>query len=199
MIKAIIFDYGGVLSAEASLQSFGAYYAPKFGKNPEEFSKLIIENWRLARVSDISSKLFWKNLAEFIGIAPDVLRKDFLAFFGFREEVFELVKELKKKKYKLGLLSNQIEDWLEEVIENRKFNKTFDVIVTSYKSRIAKPDVSIFEEIVEKLKVKPAECIYIDDLKRNIPPAKQLGMKTILFTDLKQLKKELAAFSVKID
>jgi len=199
VIKAIVFDYGGVLSTEASLRSFGAIYATKFGKNPEDFNKLIIENWTHARVNNINSKLFWKNLANFIGIGPNLLRKDFMDFFWFREEVFELVKKLKKNRYKLGLLSNQIEDWLEEIIENHKFNQTFNVIVTSYKSKITKPDVSIFREIVEKLNVKPTECIYIDDMEKNIPPAKQLGMNTILFTDFENLKKELMSFSVKID
>jgi len=198
MIKAIIFDYGGVLSAEASLSSFGAIYAPKFGKNPEDFNKLIFENWDHARVNNINSKLFWKNLANFIEIDPNSLRKDFMDFFGFREEVFELIKKIKKNRYKLGLLSNQIEDWLEEIIENHKLNQTFDAIVTSYKSKIAKPDISIFKEIVEKLNVKPTECIYIDDMDKNIPPAKQLGMKTILFRDNKQLIKELKDLGVKI-
>lgn len=198
MTKAIIFDYGGVLSAEASLYSFGTFYAPKFGKNPEDFHKLIIENWDQARVNKMNSKLFWKNLANFIGIDPTSFRKDFLDFFEFREEVFELVKKLKKNKYKLGLLSNQIEDWLEEIIENHKFNQIFDVIVTSYKSKVAKPDISIFKEIVEKLNVKSTECVYIDDLDKNIPPAKQLGMKTILFKNNKQLIKELKNLGVKI-
>lgn len=199
MIKAIIFDYGGVLSAEASLRSFGAMYAQKFQKNPEDFNTVIIENWIPARVNKIDSRLFWKNLANFLGTDAKLLRKDFMDFFGFREEVFELIKKLKKNGYRLGLLSNTLEDWFEEIIQNRKFNQTFDVIVTSYKSKIAKPDISIYNEIVEKLNVKPDECIYIDDLEKNIPPAKQLGMKTILFTDFENLKKELASLSVKFD
>jgi len=199
MINAIIFDYGGVLSAETSLRSFGALYAPKFGKNVEEFSELIVENWAHARVNAISSRLFWNNLAGFIGIDSHIVRKDFMDFFGFREDVFALVKKLKKNGYRLGLLSNQIEDWLEEIIENRKFNQLFDVIVTSYTSKIAKPDISIFKETIVKLQVKPAECVYIDDLEKNIPPAKHLGMKTILFTDFETLKKELSLLSVKID
>jgi epoxide hydrolase-like predicted phosphatase len=199
MIKAIIFDYGGVLSAETSLSAFGALYAPKFGKSPQDFSRIIIENWNHAKINTISSSAFWQNLASFIGINPETVRKDFMDYFGFREDVFQLVKRLKKNGYKIGLLSNHIEDWLEEIIENRKFNQLFDVIVTSYKSRIAKPDISIFKETVEKLHVKPAECVYIDDLEKNIPPAKEIGMKAILFVDFEKLKKKLVSFSVKID
>ena len=92
--------------------------------------------------------------------------------------MLDLIKRL-KKDYKLGLLSNQIEDWLEEVIKEKRLDKIFDGIVTSYRFKVAKPDVSIFKEIVERLKVKANECVYVDDMKKNIPPAKELGMKVV--------------------
>ncbi|NQV08635.1 HAD family phosphatase [Candidatus Woesearchaeota archaeon] len=193
MIKAIIFDYGGVLSVNANLRLFGENYALKFGANPEKFNKLMINNWFQARVNKIDSELFWKNLSDFLKIEKEVLRKDFMDFFGFRYDVLELIKKL-KKNYKLGLLSNQIEDWLEEVIEEHKLDEVFNVIVTSYESKLAKPDIAIFKETVKRLGVKPAECVYVDDLETNIPPAKKVGMKTILFRDFEQLKKELEPF-----
>ena len=117
MIEAIIFDYGGVLSEESSLRSFGSMYAPKFGKNAEDFNRLIVDTWIQARVNKINSKLFWDKLSNFLVTDSKSLRKDFMDYFGFRKDVFELVKKLKENGYKLGLLSNQIEDWLEEIIE----------------------------------------------------------------------------------
>jgi epoxide hydrolase-like predicted phosphatase len=198
MIKAVIFDYGGVLSAEESLRLFGSNYAPKFEKDPDEFNQLIINKWLKARVNEVSSDSFWKDLAGFLGTDKKTLRNDFMDFFGFREDVFELIKRLKSNNYKLGLLSNHIEDWLEEIIEEHKFNQTFDVIVTSYKSRIAKPDVAIYREIVDKLGVSPKDCIYIDDTKKNLPPAEEIGMKTILFTGLDELRQRLDYFSVRL-
>ncbi len=42
-----------------------------------------------------------------------------------------------------------------------------------------------------QLKVEPNECIYIDDSTKNISPAKEIGMKTILFKDFEQFKHEL--------
>jgi len=197
MIKAIIFDYGGVLSVKGSLSSFGEIYAPKFGVDPEEFKKVIIDNWFKARISNMDSKLFWINISKFLKIDYKTLRKDLLEFSGFNHEVLVLIKKL-KKNYKLGLLSNQIEDWLEEIIAEHKLNEVFDVIITSYKSKIAKPDISIFKETIEQLGVNPAECIYVDDMEQNIPPAKELGMKMILFKNFEQLKKELISFSVNI-
>ena len=52
--------------------------------------------------------------------------------------------------------------------------------------------------MLERLKVKANECIYIDDREVNLEPAKKLGMKTILFRNAKQLKKELINYDIKI-
>jgi len=197
MIRAIIFDYGGVLTVEANLRSFGEMYAPRWGKDSGEFKKLIIKNWNKAKVKKIESKVFWRNLSQFLEIEEKKLRKDFMDFFVFRPEVLDLIKKL-KKNYKVGLLSNQIEDWLEEIIKDHKLNHIFDVIVTSYESGVAKPDIIIFEEIIKKLDVQSTECVYIDDMEENIPPAKKLGMKTVLFRDLEHLKKSLTSLDVKI-
>jgi putative hydrolase of the HAD superfamily len=196
VIKAIIFDYGGVFSAEGSLQGFGRRYAPKFGKEPEVFASLITKAWGKARVNAMSSGDFWKELGEFLGVDAKIVRRDVMEAFWFKEDVFALAKQL-GKHYKLGLLSNHIEDWLEEVIKNHRLEEVFDVILPSYMAKVAKPDITIFKEMVKRLGVKPSECIYIDDMKKNIPTAEGLGMKAILFTDLESLKKQLALLSVK--
>lgn len=197
MIKAIIFDYGGVLSNKRSLRSFMEINASKYKTNPWEFNELLIDNWHKARIDKINSKLFWKNLADFLKTDKKTLRKDFMNYLGFRHEVLDLIKKL-KRSYKLGLLSNQIEDWLEEVIENHKLNQIFDVIVTSYNSKVAKPDIAIYKKIVNELGVKPNECVFIDDMEKNIPSAKEIGMQTIHFKDYPQLLDELKNLGVNI-
>ena len=198
MIKAIIFDYGGVLSARASLRSFGKMYAPKFGADYKAFNKLLIECWDLARINKIDSNCFWERLSDFLKIDKHTLRKDFINYFEINYDVLDLIKKL-KQNYKLGLLSNNIEDWLEEIIKEQKLDTIFDVIVTSYKMGIAKPNLDIYREIIRRLQVEPADCIYVDDSENNIGPAKQLGMKTILFKDTAQLKEQLIALEVRMN
>lgn len=195
MIKAIIFDYGGVFTFRSNFRDYCEENKERLGIDPAELHKVIRENWMKSRVNDMDSMLFWKNIAEHAKIDSDKLRKELLDFFGFNYDLLEFVKKL-KDKYKLGMLSNQIEDWLEEVIENHHFNDIFEVIVTSYGSKKAKPDIEIFKEIVEKMSVKPEECVYIDDMEKNVAPAEKLGMKMLLFKDFEQMKKELTDFGV---
>ncbi len=196
-IKAIIFDYGGVISLHGRIYPFCEKWAIKLNKDLKKFRKMISENWFKASINRVNSKLFWKRLANFLKIDTEIVRAKIMKYMGFRQDVFELVKRL-KKNYKVALLSNQIEDWLGEIIKEKNFKEVFDVIVTSYTSKIAKPDIRIFKETVEKLEVKPEECVYIDDLEKNIPPAEKLGMKTILFKNNKQLINDLKKFGVEV-
>ncbi len=197
MIKAIIFDYGGVLTKEVFFYKFAKIHASRFGVEQKEFNELIKENWSKAKTNKISSKTFWLNLSKFLKVDSKVLRKDIINFFGFRYEILDLIRKL-KEKYKIGLLTNQIEDWLEGVIEKHKLNEVFDIIITSYRTKKAKPDIAIFQEAIEGLRVKPDECIFIDDLENNTLAASRLGMKVILFKNTKQLISDLKRMGIKI-
>lgn len=181
MIKAIIFDWGGVFTSPGTFKGFIEKYSNVHKKDKEEFHAVLRRYWDLARVNKIKSSGFWKGLAEYLGITEQQARENCVNSFKFKPEMIVIAKELKKKGYKLGLLSNNIEDWLEEELCRPELKGIFDVIVTSYSSRKAKPDLEIFKEIVEKLNIKAEECIYVDDLEKNIPPAVELGMKSILF------------------
>ena len=190
MIKAIIFDYGGVFSIETNLNDFAKMYAQKLNVDPDAFSEILDENWQKAKINEMNSQLFWENLANFLKINKDVLRKDLMYYFGFRQEILDLAQKL-KKDYKLAMISNQIEDWLEEVIKQYKLNNIFDTIITSYGFGKAKPDTAIFNETVKKLDVKPEECIYFDNSEENIKIAINLGIKAFLFENTDSLKKVL--------
>ena len=178
------------------LKGFCDMYAPKFGADPEAFNELMRSMWDEMRIGKADSNLFWKRLADFLKIDEKTVRRDLIDFSGFRHDVFELAKKL-KVRYKLAILSNQIENWFEEIIEKHRMGEVFDVIVTSYGSRIAKPDIGIYNEVIRRLGVKPSECVFVDDLETNMSPAKKLGMKTILFKDTEQLKNDLKKLGVK--
>lgn len=195
-IKAIIFDWDGVITTDdTKIASLLNHFGSKYG-NAEKLNKAFSENWGKARINEINSRLFWKNIAKSLDVNEEKLRNDFISFTKLENGVLKLIKRM-RKRYKLGLLSNHVEGWLEIDLDKFYLNEIFDVIVLSYESKVAKPDKKIYSEIIKKLKVKPSECVYVDDLERNLPPAKKLGMKTILFRNKKRLIKDLKKFGVK--
>ena len=96
----------------------------------------------------------------------------------FYPDVKPVLKKL-KNKYKLGLISNTNTFGVKTFPLEMK--KLFDVIVFSYKVGMMKPEYNIFLYALEKLNVKPEECVMVgDSVNDDMLPARKLGMKTVL-------------------
>jgi len=190
VIKALIFDWGGVLSMNGSWRSISKKSSPKFNRSPEEIYEIVMKYWEPARVGKISSDEFWKNVANGLGVDMKTLKETVLYLDKADEDMISYVKSF-QGKYKLAILSNQIEGWLGELIDDLNLNEVFDVIIISSVVKMKKPDIEIYKEVAKRLEVRPEECVFIDDYKRNLPPAEKLGMRTILFTDKNELRNKL--------
>ena len=68
----------------------------------------------------------------------------------------------------------------------------FDVVLESSRVGIRKPDPEIYRLACARLGVAPAEAVYLDDLGINLKPARALGMTTIKVADPDQALAELA-------
>lgn len=53
---------------------------------------------------------------------------------------------------------------------------------------VSKPNVKIYNSLINKYNINPEESIFIDDTKKNIEIAEKLQFNTILFKELEQLK-----------
>ena len=56
------------------------------------------------------------------------------------------------------------------------FDGVFDIVDADF---IPKPSKKSYEKIIEKYKIEPQYCIFIEDIARNLKPAYELGMKTV--------------------
>lgn len=103
-------------------------------------------------------------------------------WYGELEKLYpdtKMILEVLSKKYKLGVISNQIAG-TKERLDNWNIGKYFDVVVASAEAGCAKPDFKIFKLALEQAGCKPNEAVMIGDrLDNDIVPAKQLGMKTV--------------------
>ena len=96
----------------------------------------------------------------------------------------EVLAELKRKGYKLGIITNTVTSREEHVrIALRKIDveKYFDVILTSVDVGHEKPDERIFMTALRALKVKPHEAIMVGNrISTDIVGGNRMGMKTVL-------------------
>lgn len=192
MIKAIIFDGGGVIVNHNPLMNkFIKIFKPK---NKKKFLHDInIEAIPLCK-NKISENEFWIKIADIYGTSPKKIPKnlwtrDFDKLTKIDKKVVRIIKKL-SNNYKLGFISNAIKSH-EKINRKRGLFDLFDIVVLSHKIRMTKDDKRIFSMTAKKLKINPKECIFIDDVKDFVDVAKSVGMKGILFKNIGQLKSDL--------
>lgn len=103
-------------------------------------------------------------------------------WYGELEKLYpdtKMILEILSKKYKLGVIANQVAG-TKERLDNWEICKYFDVVVASAEAGCAKPDLKIFNLALEQAGCKPNDAVMIGDrLDNDIVPAKQIGMKTV--------------------
>jgi 2-haloacid dehalogenase len=112
------------------------------------------------------------------------------------ENVLDLLEKL-RKHYRLAALTVISKEWLDYKREKYNLDGYFETIVSSGYSGLIKPDPDFYKLLIEKLHVRPEECVFIDDSTRNLLPAEELGMKTLLFTGQKELEKNLKEIGIR--
>jgi epoxide hydrolase-like predicted phosphatase len=198
MIKAIIFDVGGViLNVDGLLTQAVNVFHPS---DKNKFWELL--NIELVPLSKGKGTLLqtWQKVAKKMKtkVSNDILKS--LWIKGYRESIFvdkniaKILCQL-KKKYKLAVISHTIKEHI-KISGKFEIFKIFEVSILSHKAHLTKDKKDIFLVATKKLKVKPEECIFIDDIKFFLKAPKALGMKTIYFKNPQQLKKDLKSLGL---
>lgn len=201
MIRNIIFDLGNVLinfKPEKFLRRF---------TNNENYIKKFISNvvrnriWIKLDRGTISIK---KAEQEFIKKLPE--DRDFIVmFFKHWMEMLtpiqgnvKIVHDLKANGYKLYILSNYIVEAFDYVKNQYNFLSLFDGKIISGKEKVIKPELKIYQKLINKYNLIPEECIYIDDVRIFLSRARRLKIKTIKFSQDTDLRTELRNLDVNI-
>lgn len=94
-------------------------------------------------------------------------------------EVFPLLVRLKEKGHRIFVLSNTSPVFY-ELLKNQlsPLNGILDGFVLSCDIKVIKPDRKMFEEILHKYQLDPANCVFLDDIADNTKMAESLGIRT---------------------
>lgn len=188
MIKAVIFDYGGVVRLSHSCwEMIAAAYSISVETLTEKAQPFLT----LFSKGLITENQFWKQLSSRLKKPipenkKDLWRKSYEKNFRLSSEIIHFVKELKRQGIKTAVLSNTIKPHV-EIATRHKGYRDFDVVILSCEVNLQKPEKEIYLLTVKQLRVNPKKCIFIDDKKEYLAPAEELGMKTILAKNPKQV------------
>ena len=93
-------------------------------------------------------------------------------------EVFPLLVRLKEKGHRIFVLPNTSPVFYELLEEQLSpLNEILDGFVLSCDIKAIKPDPKMFEEILHKYQLDPANCVFLDDIADNTKMAESLGIK----------------------
>lgn len=194
MIKAILFDYGGVIAAGGGSNELSERLAHNLEIPEEAAAKLIFSGkWRDLLKGRVDEDEFWRDIELGFGKPiPQDKRHVFSTWQGMKPQtkMLQLVKTL-RTDYSVGLISNMTPTTSQD-IRNRGGYSIFDFVILSNEVGFAKPDTEIYQLALKRLPgIEPGETVFIDDQERCLAPARELGMQTILAQNTAQIKSDL--------
>ncbi|MBD3211570.1 MAG: HAD-IA family hydrolase [Candidatus Lokiarchaeota archaeon] len=203
MIKNIIFDLGNVL-INFKPGEFLNQFTNEMGKI-EDFVKKVPKSkiWFDLDRGKLSVNEAFKIFLEKYPEKEELLHSFFennkwMDMLTPIKENVEILNELKNKGYRLYILSSFIKEAFSYIQSRYEFLSLFDGAVISYQEGCIKPEKEIYRILLQRYNLNPEECIFIDDHKVILKPARQLGMNVIHYQPDTDLREELQKFSIKI-
>jgi epoxide hydrolase-like predicted phosphatase len=182
MIKAVIFDWGGVVAANPN-GGWLNQLADMLNMTVED----LLPHWRAAGYSDFSKGLideetFWRQFEVSLGRPlPQDVSSIWVDGSALRPwpEMLAFVEELKNSGIRTAILSNTVRPMSIRAKESGIY-ADFHPVILSDEVGLVKPDMQIYQLTLDELGLSASECIYVDDLQKNLDPAADLGMTTVL-------------------
>lgn len=191
MIKAVIFDIGGVL-IKFSNSDYYSYLSGESGIGAEKIRDIIEESeLPLLESGKIGIDKFNKYVASALGISINKVR--WFEYFKDTMEIDADVLEL------VGILHDDYITAYMSNIDASRYRYTvrvldlyrFDYRFTSFGIGMRKPSAGIYAHALKRMGVKPEETVFIDNQKDNVDGARKLGINAILFVGRRALDEEL--------
>jgi len=103
----------------------------------------------------------------------------------------DILKILKKQEYRILALTNWSAETFPIALGIFDFLHWFEDVLVSGKEKLIKPDPAIFNLLIKRYALNPAQTIFIDDNIKNVATAKEVGLDAIHFTDPQILRMQL--------
>ena len=187
-IKAIIFDAYGTLF---DVNSAAEKCKDKIGDKWENFANY----WRTTQLEYTWLRSLMKRHKDFWQVTEDSLEKSMKVFkidSSMRNELLnlykilspfsevpEVLKNLKKKNYKLAILSNGTPSLLNELVKSNNLENVFDDILSIEEVKIYKPDSKVYDIPFKKYKMEKNEFAYLSANTWDVSGAGNYGFNPV--------------------
>lgn len=191
--RGLLVDWGGVMTSSV-FESFRAFCAEE-GLSPEA----VMDRFRHDRASRellvgletgaLAETEFEQRFAGILGVSPDGLITRMFAGGRPDEVMHQAVLRARRGGIRTGLISNS---WGTGRYDRALLGQLFDGVVISGEVGVRKPAPEIYTLGARSLGLDPADCVFVDDLPFNLPPAQELGMATVHHVETRRTVQELS-------
>lgn len=199
MMQNIIFDFGNVLVEFEPHRLYDPVFGGDWEKAEWFHHNITTPDFydRIDRGDD-----FTQCIRDLQALHPEYAKEIALYDTNYHDMVgdakpgmTDLLTELKERGYGLYGLTN----WsykVYAVMERLPIFRLLDGSVISSEEHLIKPDVRIYQRVLEKFHLQPSDCIFVDDKQKNVDAAKACDMQGLVFTNADQLRSDLKQLGV---
>ncbi len=186
-VKAVLFDYGMVLSAPPD----PAAWARIRTITSLDEDILHREYWAYRHAydrGDLTVEAYWHKAAAGAGIVltptqlTELIAADLDLWSQINEPMLEFAQRLQRAGVRTGILSNIGDAMSAGLVAKYDWLSAFDHRTWSHALNLAKPEPAIYLHAAEGLHTPPANILFIDDKTENIEAALAVGMQAIRYT-----------------
>ena len=117
----------------------------------------------------------------------------YMGSLAANDALFDYYRGLHARGIRLAICTNNVREWEPLWRAKLPIDEIFETVVDSAFVGVRKPDPAIYAIALERLELPAGECVFIDDLERNVVAARELGFATVHFADTEQAIAELDA------
>lgn len=190
-IKNIIFDMGGVLLDYNPYRIVSSYCDSNKDINDIIANTFATPLWSEYDRGVISLDDIYKKAVINLDIRLHINIKN--ALYNWDKHFIEIdgaeqfIGKLIKNKYSLFLLSN-VGNRFHEFYNSEKILRHFSKYVLSCDYKVTKPNLLIYQILINKYDINPSESLFIDDVFANVEGAKKAGLCSEQFFNYKLLE-----------
>lgn len=181
-IRALVLDFGGVISDMRWDVMHKLEEEHGLERGTLARTLYTIDEWDAVQTGrgdiDVWRAAAHRQLENVAGRSMPPLHDEWRSTTRLIDKNVALVRKL-KPSYTIGVLSNADHTLEERIRDGMGIADLFDDVVCSAVVGIAKPDHAVFRLAAERLGLPAAECLFVDDSRRNVEAAQEVGMTAL--------------------
>lgn len=194
--RALILDFGGVVTRtlfethDITERALGLPAGTLTWRGP--FDPASDPLWQSMQAREITERDYWMTRTREVGALLGEDWTDMKTFVQrargadpelvLRPEARDAILKARRAGLKLAILSNELDLFYGESFRRRfPLIDLFDVIVDATYTKILKPDPRAYVQVLAELALSRADCVFVDDQKKNIEGAAAVGLPHVHF------------------